>query len=71
VEPEAERCERCGGVVALDARTVVLTSDVRGDLSEHVYCGSPCAMAPGAEAAVTLHAIERLGSEDPPGSADR
>ncbi len=51
-----EQCERCGGPLG-PGRTVVLSSGARGELREHLYCGSACALAPGGSAANTLEAL--------------
>jgi hypothetical protein len=59
-----ERCERCGAEVHADQRTVVLSNDLRGEMREHVYCSSACAVAPGTTAAGALAAISQERATD-------
>jgi hypothetical protein len=58
-----ERCQRCGGPVDLESRTVVLSSDPTNEMREHVYCSSACAVAMGTPAAVALDAIAEREAE--------
>jgi hypothetical protein len=53
-----EHCERCAAPVDLVDRTIVLSSDHRGEMQQHVYCSSACAVAPGTHAATTFEAID-------------
>jgi hypothetical protein len=67
-----EQCERCGGPVHLEERTVVLSNDVRREIREHVYCCASCAIAPGTPATQALDAIAvARGHHDGPGNDGR
>jgi hypothetical protein len=63
-----ERCERCGDDVDPGEQTVVLSNDVGGEIREHVYCSTACAIARGQTATAALGAIAaRRGYADGPG----